>query len=307
MLPSLSGSSQQFLADLERMSSQLTEVTQQLSSGYRINSVADDPSAVESMLQYQSQITNFQQVQNNLNNLKPELQTGDAALQQAMQNVETAIQIASESTSPLADANSRNQLVIQVQGILQNLVNLSASTANGRYIFSGDLDQQPLYQVDATQPTGVAQLATANATRSVTDANGVQVWLGKTATEIFDDRNPADGTPANDNVFNAVNTLLVALQNNDPAAAQASIANLKAADGHLNQELGYYGIGEARVDDTLSSITSAMTSVETALSGVRDTDMPSAAMELNQITVQQQAAYSARSKISGMNLFDFLA
>jgi len=306
MLPSLSGSSQQFLADLERMNSQLTDVTQQLSSGYRINSVADDPSAVETMLQYQSQISRFQQVQANLNNLKPELQTGDAALQQAMQNVESAIQIASESTSPLANANSRAQLVIQVQGILQNLVNLSASSVNGRYIFSGDLDQQPLYQVDPTHPTGVAQLASASATRSVTDANGVQVWLGKTATEIFDDRNP-DSTPANDNVFNAVNTLLLALQNNDSAAAQASIANLKAADGHLNQELGYYGIGEARVADTLNGLTSAMTSVETAMSAVRDTDMPAAAMELNQLTVQQQAAYSSRSKINGMNLFDFLA
>src|SRR5690242_8604313 len=140
MLPSLPGSSQQFLADLERMNSQLTDVTRQLSSGYRISSVTDDPAAVESMLQDQSQITRFHQVQTNLNNLKPELQTGDAALQQAMQNVETAIQIASESTSPLADANSRAQLVIQVQGILQNLVNLSASSVNGRYIFSGDLD-----------------------------------------------------------------------------------------------------------------------------------------------------------------------
>jgi len=306
MVPFLHGSSQQFLADLERMNSQLTDVTQQLSSGYRINSVSDDPSAVESILQYQSQISRFQQVKTNLNNLLPELQTGDAALQQAMQNVESAIQVASESTSPLANANSRAQLVIQVQGILQNLVNLGASSVNGRYIFSGDLDQQPLYQVDPTQPTGVLQLAAANATRSVTDANGVQVWLGKTATEIFDHRNP-DTTPANDNVFAAVNTLLTALQNNDSAAAEASIANLKAADGHLNQELGYYGIGEARLQDTLNTITTSMTSVETALSGVRDTDMTSAALELNQITVQQQAALSSRAKINGTNLFDFLA
>ena len=306
MSPSFPASTQQYLADLQRMNSQLTDVTRQLSSGYRITSVADDPAAVETILQDQTQISQLQQVQTNLNNLKPELETGDAALQQAMTNVESAISIASESASPMADANSRSQLVIQVQGILQNLVNLSATSVNGRYIFSGDLDQQALYQVDNTQPTGVKQLATANATRSVTDANGIQVWVGKTASELFDARNP-DTTPANDNVFSAVNSLLTALQANDPNAALASIANLKAADGHLNQELGYYGIGEARLSDTISSIQSSLTSVQTNLSTVRDTDMTSAALELNQITVQQQAALSSRAKINGMNLFDFLA
>jgi flagellin-like hook-associated protein FlgL len=198
------------------------------------------------------------------------------------------------------------QLTIQVQGILQNLVKLSGTTSGGRYIFSGDLDQQALYTLDATQPTGVRQLAAPTNTRGITDANGVQIWLGKTASEIFDARNP-DTTPASDNVFAAVNSLLTALQNNDSAAAAASIANLKAADSHLNEELGYYGIGQARVNDTLTSISSSLVSVQTEQSNLRDADMAAAAVELQQLTVQQQAALSARAKIGGTNLFDFLA
>ncbi|SRR5579883_133194 len=306
MLPYLPGPTQQYLSDLERINSEMKDVTRQLSSGLRVTSVSDDPSAVESILMNQSRITQLQQTQTNLNNLKPELQAGDAALQQAMQNVESAISIASQSSSISMTPTARSALTSQVQGILTNLVNLSATNAGGRYIFSGDLDQQALYTVDATQPTGVRQLATTNSTRSITDANGLQVWLGKTASEIFDARNP-DGTPASNNVFAAVNTLLTALQNNDPNAAIASIANLKAADDHLNQELGYYGIGESRVNDTLSSISSALISVQTDQASLRDADMATAAVELNALTVQQQAALSARAKISGTNLFDFLA
>jgi flagellar hook-associated protein 3 FlgL len=306
MLPSLSGANQQYLADLQRMNTQLTDVTRELSSGLRVSSVSDDPFAVAPIMEDQTQITQLNQLQTNLNNLKPELQTADSALQQASQNVESAISIASQTTSPMMDASGRAQLIVQVQGILTNLVNLSATSAGGRYIFSGDLDHQTLYALDPTQPTGVKQLATATSTRSITDQNGSQIWLSKTASEIFDARNP-DTTPANDNVFAAVNSLLTALQANNTAGAEASIANLKSADEHLNQIMGYYGIGQSRVNDTLTQITSSLVSVQTDMSSLRDADMTTAAVQLNQLTVQQQAALSARAKLTGLNLFDFLA
>src|SRR5579859_6116068 len=101
MLPYLSGPTQQFLSDLQRMNSQLTDVSRQLSSGLRVNSVSDDPAAVEPILLNQARISQLTQTQTNLNNLKPELETGDTALGAAMKQVESAISIASESTSPL--------------------------------------------------------------------------------------------------------------------------------------------------------------------------------------------------------------
>ena len=306
MLPSLSGPTQQFLSDLQKMSSEMNTLSQQLSSGLRVNSVSDDPAAVPQIMQMQAQIARLHQTQTNLNSVQPELQSGDAALQQAMTNVESAISIASKASSSQTSPASMTALATQVQGILANLVKLSNTTSNGRYIFSGDLDQQPLYALDPTQPTGVQQLATATSTRAITDSTGTTIWVSKTSSEIFDDRN-SGGTPANDNVFAAVNSLLTALQAGSSAGALAAISNLQAADGHLNQELGYYGIGQNRITDTLSSESQTLVSIQTNLSSLRDVDMATAAVQMNQLQVQQQAALSSRAKIGGMNLFDFLA
>lgn len=306
MMPTLPGTTQQYLSDLQRINSEMTTVTQQLTSGLRVNSVSDDPSVIASIQASQSRITQIQQSQTNLGNLKTELESGDTALQQAMQNVESAISIASQSTSPGTTAAAQTALISQVQAIQANLVRLSGTNAGGRFIFSGDLDQQALYTLDNTQPTGVRQLATATSTRSVTDINGTQIWLGKTASEIFDARDVSNN-PATDNVFAAVNSLLTGLQSNNNNAVLASITNLKAADDHLNQELGYYGIGQARVNDSLSTAGTSLLSEQTNLSGLRDTNVASAAVELNQLTVQQQAALSARAKITGRTLFDFMA
>jgi flagellar hook-associated protein 3 FlgL len=197
-------------------------------------------------------------------------------------------------------------LATQAQGIMANLVKLSNTTSNGRYIFSGDLDQQALYTLDATQPTGVRQLATATSTRAITDSSGTQIWLSKTSSEIFDARNP-DTTPASDNVFAAVNSLLTALQAGSSSGALASLANLQSAHDHLNQEQGYYGIGENRVTDTLTNEAQTMLNARTSLSSLRDVDTATAAVQMNQLQVQQQAALTSRAKIAGVNLFDFLA
>jgi flagellin-like hook-associated protein FlgL len=185
-------------------------------------------------------------------------------------------------------------------------VDLSRTSVNGRYIFSGDLDRQPLYSLDATQPEGVAQLATAKSTVTVTDGGGAAIWVPRTAQDIFDLKNP-NGTPASGNVFAAVNSLLLALQNNDPAAAGAAVDSLKAADDHVNQELGLNGIAQNRLADAVDGINNSLVTEKQNLSVQRDTDVAAAAIELSQVSVQQQAALSVGAKLSKLNLFDYLA
>lgn len=306
MLPPISGSTQGYLDQLSQMQTEMDNLQQQVTSGIRVQRPSDDPAAVGPILDAQSRIAQLQQNQTNLGQVQTELQTGDGALQQAIQAIESAITLASQSSSLTSNPAQQAALLQQAQGIQQTLVNISATTASGRYIFSGDLDQQALYTLDPTQPTGVRQLATATSTRTVLDANGAPVWTSKTATDIFDARNP-DGTPAADNVFAAVNSLITALQSNNVSAAVASTTSLQAADDYLNQQLGYYGIGETRVTDALNTQSTALVSEQQQLSGLRDTNVASAALQLSQLTLEQQAALTSKAKLSQLSLFDFLA
>jgi flagellar hook-associated protein 3 FlgL len=305
MLPSVKGSTEKYLADLDRIQATMDLVQRQVSSGVRVERPSDDPAAVSSILDKQSQIAASTQAQSNLNQLTTELDTGDSALQQAIKSVEQAISLSTQAGSTLSSSQSAT-LLQQAQDIQSQLVNASRTVVDGRYIFSGDLDQQPLYAVDATKPNGVAQLASAISTRAVADPGGGTIWTAKTAQEIFDARN-ADGSVAQGNVFAAVGSLITALKNNDASAAQAAGDSLKAADDHLNQQLGLYGIAQNRVADSLNSTANRLVTEKQDLSSLRDTDVASAAVELSQITLQQQAALSARAKVPPQSLFDYLA
>jgi flagellar hook-associated protein 3 FlgL len=297
---------QKYLDDLNRMQSEMNDLQRQMSSGLRVGQASDDPFAVASILQSQTRIAQLQQSQTNLGQLKAELDSGDAALQQAIQLVDTAVSVASQAGSNTSSPAQNAILAQKAQSILNNLVNLSATTSGGRYIFSGDLDQQALYAVDPKQPSGVKQLAAANSTRVVTDANGTQVWLAHTATDIFDARD-AQGNPTTGNVFAAVNSLLLALQANNGPGALASITALKAAGDHLNQELGHYGLGETNTSDALAAAGKSLVAEQQKLSAMRDTDLAAAAVQMTQLSTDQQAALASRAKLSKLNLFDFLA
>jgi flagellar hook-associated protein 3 FlgL len=300
MLPAVNGPSEQFLTNLDQIQSAMNTVQRQLSSGLRVGQASDDPSAVPSILKTQSEIAQNNQAQTNLNQVKTELLTGDASLQQAVTLVEQATTLAAQAASGTSTDAQNAILAAQVQGIQQQLVNLSNTSVGGRYIFSGDSDQQAAYALDSTQPNGVQQLAAAKSTQVITDANGNPLWTPMTAQDIFDSQSGG-------NVFAAVNGLLTALQNNDSAAAAASVASLNTADDHLNQQLGLIGIAENRVSDATTAASQSVTTQTADLGTLRDADTAGDAIQLSQLNTQQQAALSARATMSQSNLFDFLA
>ena len=306
MILNISGAAQSYLANLDRTQQQINQAQAEVSSGYRVQSPSDDPAAVPSILELQSEIGMNQQIQNNLSSVTSELGSADSALQSAVQAVNTALTLATQGASSTSTASDRASLAEQVAGLQQTLVGISQTQANGRYIFSGDQDTSPSYQLDSSQPNGVRQLISPSSTRVIMDASGTAISVAKTAQEIFDARN-SDGSDATGNVFAAVNSLLTALNNNDQAGAAQAASDLQSAGTYLNQQLEFYGQAEDRVTAASNLAQKFQTGQTAQLSGLRDADIPSVALQLTQSQLDEQAALSAEANIAQQkNLFSYL-
>ena len=306
MVLNISGATQGYLANLNRTQQQINQAQAEVSSGFRVQAPSDDPAAVPSILEVQADIGANQQVQSNLGSVTNELGTADSALQSAVQAVENAITLAAQAGNTTTTAEERANIAQQVAGLQQTLVGISQTTVNGRYIFSGDQDATPAYQLDSSQPNGVKQSITAPATRVIVDATGTAISVAKTAQEIFDAQNP-DGSDANGNVFAAMNSLLTALNNNDQAGITQASSALHSADTYLNQQLAFYGEAEDRVAAATDLAQKFQTQQQAHLSDLRDADIPSVALQLSQAQLDQQAALSAEANIKqSKNLFSYL-
>jgi flagellar hook-associated protein 3 FlgL len=295
-----------YLADLGRTQEQINQTTAQVTSGKRVTQPSDDPADLPEILQLQANISQNQQVQTNLSSATNELQGADSALQSVVSILQQAETLASQGATSTTSADARSALAGQVSSLQQQLVSLSQTQVNGRYIFSGDQDTQPAYQLDSSQPDGVQQLVSAPSTRTITDASGTAISMALTAQEIFDPRN-TDGSAATGNTFAAINDLLTALQNDSASGAASANIELQAADQYVNVKLTFYGAAEDRVSDATNLAQKFQTQMNSDLSNLEDTDIPSAAVSLSQQQVQLQAATSAEASVLQMKtLFDYL-
>jgi flagellar hook-associated protein 3 FlgL len=137
---SIPGSSQTYLTDLNYTQSQMSKAQDQVSSGYQLQNVSDEPSAVAQIYEYEADIASTQQTQSNLTSATNEVTAADTALQSAVQAVESAISIAAQGSDSTQTAQGNANLAEEVSGLQQTLVSLSQTQGNGSYIFIGDRD-----------------------------------------------------------------------------------------------------------------------------------------------------------------------
>jgi flagellar hook-associated protein 3 FlgL len=196
-------------------------------------------------------------------------------------------------------------LAQQVASLQTEMVNLSQTQVAGRYIFSGDLDQSPSYQVDLTATDGVDQLSNAASTRQIQNPEGGTFSASMTAQQIFAAQN-ADGSDAGGNVFAALNNLRVALLNNDQAGITTAQSQIQQASTQLNTAQSFYGNVENNITNASNYATTYDTQLTTEIGGIQDADATSAALQLTQDTTQLQAAFQAQGKMPTSSLFDYL-
>lgn len=306
MLQTLDPMRSQFLSDLKSLQNRMTKTQAELTSGFRISKPSDDPSAVGDVLQLQSDIGRITQVTSNLNGVKGEVDAASQVAQNAVSLLDQARTLAAQGASSTISASERTAMATQAEQILNGLVDDSRATFDGKYIFSGDSASQPAYTVNLANPNGVNRLITAPATRLIQDSTGVVFAVSQTAQDLFDHRNPDDSL-ATDNVFAAVNSLRVALANNDQAATLAATASIQKAQDYLNQQAAFYGAVQNRISNALDLAQKFQLQSQTALSNERDTNVAAAATDLTQEQLNQQAAMQAEAAVPRNSLFDILS
>lgn len=305
MITNLDPASELFLANVGRIQERLAEANRQVSSGKRVTDPSDAPDQIDAILQLRADREQNSQIRSNLAVALTDVQSADGALSSAIKVMDRARVLAGQGASSTLDATSRQTLAGEVQALLDRMVAFSQTAVQGRYIFSGDREDAPAYQIDAATPTVVTRLLTAPATRRIEDPAGGTFAAAKTAQEIFDHRN-ADDTAASDNVFAALSGVHAALLNSDPAASGAALNAVKAASDRLNSMQAFYGSVQNRVKDATSFAERYDTDIRKQLSQKEDADVAAAALEATQGGTQLQAAFQMRALLPRHSLFEFI-
>ncbi|MEO8592499.1 MAG: flagellin [Candidatus Solibacter sp.] len=305
MISNLNASSEAFLANMKRVQGRVENASRQASSGKRVNVASDAPAEIDTILQLRTDSEHNGQIRENLAVARTDADSADGALTSATKIMDRARVLAAQGANFTMDATGRQSIAGEVQSLLEQMVAVSRTAVQGRYIFGGDSDGAPPYEVDLTAANGVAQLTNTPATRRVEDSAGGSFAVSRTAAEIFD-THKADGSAAGDNTFAALNQLRLALLANDTTQIQMAAGAIQQASGRLNVAQAFYGTVENRISSATNYSESYEVQLKTELSQKEDADLASAALMVTQGNLQLQAAFQMQAKMPRTTLFDFI-
>src|SRR5579862_6311031 len=237
--PSTSGTAW-FLNGIANLQNQQTEVQRQISSGFQIQDASDSPSQTPELIGLGSTLAAVETYQTNLGRVQAEASTADQALGTGISLIQNAITLGEQGANTASTAASRQTLATQIQSIQQQLVSISNTSVEGRYIFGGDQDQSAPFQYNAATGTVVDNLTSQTSTRVITDTQGQTVYRPLSAQHIF---GPVDaaGAPTPNSTFNALQSLVADLPGGNTTTIANDIASLNTASPHMNRQQAYYG------------------------------------------------------------------
>jgi flagellar hook-associated protein 3 FlgL len=300
MISSLDPAAQSFLAGLAQIQQRLDTAQAQLTTGLAINNDSDAPTEIASLWQNRSQLDQADQITSNLNQVQTEVNTGESVLENAVTLVEQAETLGAQGASDTVTVTARQDIAQSLGSVLQQLVAVANTQVAGRFIFSGDDDQQAPYSIDLTQPNPVSAYQGTASTRQIQGADGSTFPVALTAQQIF------DSSDVTQNVFVSITSLMQGLQSNNDTAINSALADVQSSDTYLNQQLAFYGTTQDRVQSGLTFAQNYTTQLQTQLSGIEDANAAEAATNLTEAQTQLQAALQSRAQLPNTSLFNYL-
>ena len=267
-------------------SSQAAEehLTEELSSGVRVNSAGEDPIAAGQNVMLLNQIQQDDSFTQSANLVTGRLQVADSALGSVVSQLTKAISLATGANNGTRSANDVQAAAQEIAGIRDEIVTLANTSYQGQYIFAGTKTASaPFSTSTSTNPASTSYAGDSNLTY-LRLPNGQQIQLNVPGSQIF------QGPGAKD-VFAALNNLIA-----DYSSGTVNQTKAATDTEALSTALGYISQQRVMIDNSITSlgaaseaVTNEKTQLMVAQTNLMQADVAQVATRLSLAATQQTA------------------
>jgi len=265
---------------------------QQLSTGQRINSAADDAAGMGITNTMTSQINGMQQSVQNANDGISLAQTAGGALTEVTNMLQRVRELAVQSSSGTYQASDRTSMQSEVSNLTQQISSILTTTQfNGVNVFAVTSGAPA---ADGSQDAKFTIQTGANNGNTVTiDSNA---FNGST---LFGTGNVA---------YSSASGTTQALDVSTQTSAATTITNVDAAITSVNNTDASLGAAQNRLTSVVNNLNTNITNLSSARSQIQDTDYSATTTQLakSQILSQASTAMLAQANQSSQNVLSLL-
>lgn len=286
--------------NLNNTLNELQKVNNQLSTGKEISKPSQNPFLATRIMDYDTEIARKEQFLRNIEDVDGYLDVTDGAMGQLNEQMKRLKELAIQASTETYSAEERLVIAKEVEGIMGAMVDTLNTSFDDKYIFAG--------MQTTTRPFEL----TKNPDGSITvDYNGdnevVQVEISK---GVKVDRNITGQAVLGDvngqNLFETLNDLVVALNNNDSAKISSLIPEMDEHFDNVLQLRGKVGATQARMELAAEKANDEILSLTELLSASEDVDWAAKIIEYKTLETGYTASLQVSSNILQSTLLDFL-
>lgn len=271
------------------------QLTNELSSGVRFNSLGDDPISAGKNVLLLNQIERDDSFTQSSDLVTGQLQVADSALGSVVSQLNEAISLATSADNGTMNGGDVQSIGAQISGILNEVESLANTSYQGQYIFAGGKTSAVPFATSQGATTyggdsDVNYLETPNGQKIQLNVPGDQIFLGANS------------------VFGTLNSLVADYSSGtvDTEQAQQDTTALTAALNYVSQQ-------RVTIDNSITQLTAAsgaVTNEQTQLTASQtdlvQADLATVATQLSLSKTQETALESVISQLGSGSLFDKL-
>ena len=266
---------------LSSAQNQLQTSMQRLSSGYRINSSADDAAGMAISTKMQSQIGGLNQAASNAQDGMSMIQTAEGALDEVTSSLQRMRDLAVQASNSTLSDTDRGNINQEIQSLYSNINNITGRTQfNGQNLLTGALTTSQ----DTTSGVQAGLSLATDTTASVSSVDVTKAAAGDTFTITADTVGNITMTDGNNT------TISQTIKANDLTAGQSQTFDFNT----LGVSFTVSATGAATGADTATDLATAATIKTTAGSG-------SAAFQVGANANQTESATFFNAQINAQN------
>lgn len=282
--------------------SQLNEqqLTNELSSGVRVNSLSDDPIAAGQNVLLLNQIQRDDSFTQSSSLVQGQLQVADSALGSVVSQLSQAISLATSGSNGTLNSSQQQSIANQLAGIRDEVVSLANTSYQGQYIFGGGQTSTAPFTTDtSTSPATTTYNGDENIDYLQTP-NGQTIQLNIPGDQIFT-------TSGSNSVLQALNNLIADFSSGTSVStAVTDLESLNAATNYISQQRVVLDNSLTRLTAATDAVTNEKTQLTAAQTNLMQADLADVATQLSLSKTQQTALESVISSLGSGSLFDKL-
>ena len=286
---------------LQQAFSRLAATQEAVTTGKRINRLSDDPMGAVRVLGLKNFEASLTQFNKNVNTALPVLEQTDSVLDSVTQLIVRAKELAIAMANDSNSAKERVQTSKEIHEVFNEILSLSNTRVENRYIFAGFANGSPpfafvgggvLYNGDS----GVISVSTSATGTVALNVPGDQVFQGL-------------GLGGGDDIFDMLLDLETALLNDDVNGSDGIRTQIGRLDVAIDQLLGFRAEFGARVNHAQAA-KAAVDVIKTQTieqrSQIEDADALKVYSDFARYQQAFQAALNSAAQMIRQSLMDFL-